>query len=71
LAILVDILNPQRIIIGSIYLRQKELLEPMVMKVLKEEAISLSLSVCEVVPAGLGEKVGDFASLAVAMEGRE
>lgn len=66
LAVLVDILNPERIIIGSIYGRQRELLEPITLRVLREEALSEALAVCDVVPSGLGENVGDMASLAVA-----
>lgn len=67
LSILVDILNPERIVIGSIYGRQRMLLEPIVLQVLGEEALPHSWSVCQVVPAGLGDSVGDFASLSVAM----
>ncbi|WP_010281060.1 ROK family protein [Bacillus timonensis] len=66
LAILVDILNPERIVIGSIYLRQQDILEPIVMSILKNESLPTALSVCEIVPAGLGEEVGDYASLSVA-----
>jgi glucokinase len=67
LAILVDVLNPERIVIGSIYARQRALLEPVVTDVLRREALPQALAVCEVVPAGLGERVGDLASLSVAM----
>ncbi|SEB53686.1 ROK family protein [Paenibacillus sp. GP183] len=67
LALLVDTLNPQRIVIGSIYGRQQQILEPIVMKELSREALSISLQVCEIVPAGLGEQVGDYASLSVAL----
>ena len=68
LAMLVDILNPERIVIGSIYSRQQSLLEPGMRQTLQEEALTLALQVCQVVPAGLGERLGDFASLAVALE---
>jgi len=67
LSTLVDILNPEKIVIGSIYGRQQELLEPIVLKELKKEAIPLSLSVCEVTTTGLGEKIGDYASFSVAL----
>jgi glucokinase len=66
LAILVDILNPEMIIIGSIYGRQKDLLETITLRSLREEALTQALSVCKIVPAGLGEQVGDMAGLAVA-----
>ncbi|MCM3115049.1 ROK family protein [Neobacillus sp. MER 74] len=71
LALLVDMLNPERIIIGSIYLRQEALLKPIVMEELRKEALSYSLDVCTVVPSGLGESVGDLAALSVAKYGLE
>ncbi|MFB5663462.1 ROK family protein [Alteribacillus sp. HJP-4] len=67
LSILIDILNPEKIIIGSIYGRQQTILEPIVQKELAKESLPLARSVCEIVPAGLGEKIGDYASAAVAM----
>ncbi len=66
LALLVDLFNPEVIIIGSIYVRQQSLLEPIVMSVLGAESLSLSRSVCRILPAGLGENVGDYAGLSVA-----
>ncbi|MFC5404779.1 ROK family protein [Cohnella soli] len=66
LAILVDVLNPERIVIGSIYGRQQALLEPVVRRELAREALPLSLEVCQIMPAGLGENVGDYASLSIA-----
>lgn len=67
LALLVDVLNPQRIVIGSIYGRQKALMEPIVMEELRREALPHSIAVCEIVQAGLGEQIGDYASLSVAL----
>lgn len=66
LSILIDILNPEMIVIGSIYGRCTDLLEPFVKEVLKREALEHSEKVCRIVPAGLGEKIGDYAALAVA-----
>ncbi|WP_123040258.1 ROK family protein [Cohnella candidum] len=66
LAVLVDVLNPERIVIGSIYGRQQSILEPLVMEYLAKEALPINLNACRVVPAGLGEIVGDVASLSVA-----
>lgn len=66
LALLVDLFNPEVIVIGSIYVRQQALLEPVVMSVLRAESLSLSRSVCRILPAGLGENVGDYAGLSVA-----
>jgi len=66
LSILIDILNPQRIIIGSIYLRQRDLLDEKMHGVLKQEAIAQASSVCEIVAPELGEAIGDYAALAIA-----
>jgi glucokinase len=71
LAILIDILNPQIIIIGSIYVKCQKLLEPSMLKALKKEALSYSLEACKIVPAKLGEHIGHYASLMVALNGLE
>ena len=68
LAVLVDILNPERIILGSIYGRQQALLEEQTLAALTAEALPRARSVCRILPAGLGESVGDYASLAVALQ---
>jgi glucokinase len=66
LAVIVDLLNPERIILGSIYVRCRKFLEPAMRKALEEEALSKPLGVCEIVPSRLGEEIGDHAALAVA-----
>jgi len=66
LSIIIDILNPEMIVIGSIYGRAKELLEPIVLEVIERETLSYARNVCKIVPAELGEKIGDYAALAVA-----
>jgi glucokinase len=67
LSILIDILNPELIIIGSIFVRSGDLLLPAIKRKLEEESLLLSNKVCRIVPAGLGEKVGDYAALSVAI----
>lgn len=66
LAFLIDILNPERIVIGSIYTRCEDLMAPFVAEVLEREALPLANAVCQVVPAALGEAIGDYAALSVA-----
>ncbi|MCL2815482.1 MAG: ROK family protein [Oscillospiraceae bacterium] len=65
LSILVDLLNPEMIIIGSIYRRSENLLRPWCERVLEKEALKHSLAVCEVVPAALGDDIGLYAALAL------
>lgn len=71
LSILIDVLNPQRIVIGSIYARCTKFIEPSCMKVIEQEALEPSRVVCKIVPAALGDQVGDFASLSVAIVSKQ
>lgn len=66
LSMVVDILNPELIVIGSIYARNENMMHPMMDEVLRKEALQGAYEVCRVVPAALGEQIGDFASLSVA-----
>lgn len=66
LAVLIDILNPQRIVIGSIYQRSSALLQKKMEDSIKAEALTLSAGVCEILPAKLGDSIGDYAALGVA-----
>lgn len=65
LSILIDLINPEKIVLGGVFMRSSELLVPAMNKVLRDEALSESLSVCEIVPAKLSENIGDIAALAI------
>jgi glucokinase len=68
-AILVDLLNPEMIVIGGLALRIGDaVLEP-ARAAMRTEALSAAASACRIVPAALGEQIGDVAALCVAMEG--
>lgn len=69
LAILIDLLNLERIVIGSIFTRAERWFREEALRVIQEEALPLSYSCCEIVPAQLGERIGDIASLTVAFNG--
>jgi len=66
LSVLIDILNPEMIVIGSIFARSRKLLEAYAMEVIRKEALFHSADVCRIVPAQLGEDLGDYAALSVA-----
>ena len=68
LSILIDVLNPEKIVIGSIYTRSQDLLKETMMEALKQEALAPSLSVVEILPAALGENLGDYAALSLAAD---
>lgn len=68
LSVLIDILNPEMIVIGSIYGRQKEVLDKKMMETLEKEALPVSRKACRIVPASLGEMIGDYAAISVGIK---
>lgn len=63
IAILIDILNPEVIIIGSMAVRLGEILLKPAIEEVKKEALEIPFSACKIVTPYLGEKLGDVASL--------
>lgn len=68
LSILIDLLNPEVIVVGSMAVRLGDLLLEPARKVIEQEALPGAHSICKIVPAALGEKIGDLAALCVAIE---
>ena len=66
LAVVIDILNPEVIAIGGVYSRAEKLFYDSMMAVLRREALPQSLEACKIIPAELGEKIGDVAALCAA-----
>lgn len=67
LSVLIDVLNPEKIVIGGVFMRSGELLIPSMQKEIAREALACSRSVCQIVPAKLSENVGDIAAISVAV----
>jgi glucokinase len=67
LAILVDLFNPERIVIGGLAMRLGENLLAPARQVVQREALPASARICQIVPAALGEQIGDVAAICVAM----
>lgn len=65
LSVLIDIINPEVIVIGSIYTRNEDMMKPVMESVIAREALPLAAKVCRIVPAALGEAIGDYAALSV------
>lgn len=65
LSVIIDILNPEAVVIGSIYERNQEFFLPIIKDVIKKEALSFNAEVCEILPAKLGDSIGDYAALGV------
>jgi len=67
LAVLVDILNPEAIVAGSIFTRAERFLYEPAMQALREEALPESLVDFRLLPAQLGDQIGDYAAIAIGM----
>ena len=67
LALIIDILNPERIVIGGIFPRCHDLLLPPINESLSREALPTTFSCCKIVPAQLGETIGSHAAIAAAL----
>ena len=68
LALVVDFLNPDCIVLGSIFARCTDLLEPPMLETLTREALPKAVTACHIVAAKLGENIGDYAALALAKQ---
>ncbi len=67
LALLIDCLNPELIILGPLALRLGQRWLDPAMEVIRAEALPAAWQACQIVPAGLGESIGNHAALAVAL----
>lgn len=69
ISILIDVINPECIAVGGLALRfGEDLLRP-ARKIAHREALRGSVESCTIVPAALGEQIGDVAALCVAING--
>jgi glucokinase len=71
LSVVIDVLNPEIIIIGSIFTRSQNLLWPAAREVIEREALPLARQVCRIEPSMLGDGIGNYAALAAAQYGIE
>lgn len=62
-ALLIDALNPQVIVFGSLGVALGERILGPARRVIAEEALPQAAAACELVPAALGKQIGDIASL--------
>ena len=68
LSYLIDIFNPERIVIGSVFARSEDLFRKTMERVIQSEALAPSRKICQIVPAALGDAIGDIAALSVAID---
>jgi glucokinase len=67
LALLIDALNPQVIVFGSLGVVLGERVLGQARRVIAEEALPQAAAACTMQPAVLGKKIGDVASLMAAL----
>jgi glucokinase len=66
LAILIDLFNPDRIVMGGIAMRLGDLIFAPARQVIAREALPHAAAVCRIVGAQLNERIGDVAAICVA-----
>ena len=66
LSVLVDLLNPQAIVLGGVFMRSHHLLREEMDRVIGAEALAVSAEACRILPSALGEQIGDYAALSLA-----
>ena len=67
LALLIDALNPQVIVFGSLGVVLGQRILGPARKVIAEEALPQAAAACELVPSALGSSIGDIAALMAAI----
>lgn len=67
IALLIDLLNPEVVVLGSLIVRAGDLFLPTVRRVVGDEATVRGVRACAIVPAALGESLGDVAALCAAL----
>lgn len=63
LSVIIDIINPEAIVIGSIFERNEEFFQNEIKEIIENEALTDNVKNCKILSAELGESIGDFASL--------
>ncbi len=69
LSVLIDLLNPQMIVIGSVYTRSSHLMQAEMNKVIESETLAVPRKNCIISKAALGDSIGDYAAISAAYYG--
>ncbi|MBE5743138.1 MAG: ROK family protein [Clostridiales bacterium] len=66
-SLVIDLFNPEIIVAGGVFMRNYEFFTSVMTPIIERESLQDSYSVCKILPAQIGENIGDYASLAIAM----
>lgn len=69
LAIVADLLAPELIVAGGVYMRAHTFIEGSMWRTLRREALPRAVDALRILPSALGEQIGDYAALTVAIKG--
>ena len=67
ISILIDLFNPEIIVAGGVFMRNYDLFISILTPIVERESLTDSYSVCKILPAKIGENIGDYAALAIAI----
>ena len=67
IALLVDLLNVEVVVLGSLAVRAGDFYLPTARRIVAEEAQAINAGACEIVPSALGDRIGDVAALCAAI----
>ena len=66
-SILIDLFNPEVVVAGGVFMRNYDLFMPIITPIIEKESLTDSYKVCKILPAEIGENIGDYAALAIAI----
>lgn len=70
-SILIDLFNPEVIVVGGVFMRNYEFFMSEITPIVQRESLSDSFKVCKILPAKIGENIGDYAALSIAILGED
>lgn len=68
IANLIQILNPERVILGTIAVHAGDLIMEPIRAAVREYSWERSYAVCDIVPAALGDTAQDLAAIALLLQ---
>lgn len=69
LSVLMDLFNPEIIVIGSVFARAERHFRKEMEEEIEKEALAINRRTCRVAPAALGDGIGDWAAVSTAIIG--
>lgn len=69
LSVIIDLLNPEAIVLGTIFAQNHDLLRPAMERSIQREALPKNAALCNILPAKL-QPLGDYAAISTAVYGQ-